>query len=519
MSCIPDLRPVTAIAAALLLAGCASDHLDHAPPAPDRPWQPQTDADGKILPGPPAPPSAAPPTGGFTLPANDRLAVFPPAPVIDPAKQYDLADLIDLAQSNSPQTKIAWNAAREAALAAGLARSTYLPRITATALGGYRASDRRATTAGVAVDDDSSAWGGTAVLSLQWLLFDFGQRKAVVESADQLTIAADIGFTAAHQRLIHEVSLAYFAYSDARARAEVASRSVADAEAIQHAAEARFRSGVGTIIEVAQAKQASAQARLTEVEAGGGVDDAYAELLRAMGLPPFVKLAVARSTPRPLPAALVRDAEQAVTEALGRRPDVLAAYAVAQSREAGERAAAAEFRPKVFVSGNGAYATGDISLSGLPAIGSGDAPTFNLTNRRLGATLLGGITVPLFDGGARRTALAQAKLRSETARLTLDQVRQDAARQIVASQNRLKTSLAAYAAAEELRAAAQIAFDAALAAYRSGAGSSTELLIAERQLLEGRTLESASYHAALGAAATLALASGTLGAPPEAAGR
>ena len=517
MPVIPDIRAAASAAgtlAALLLAGCASDPLAHAPPAAGRPWQPSVAAGGEIVPGPAA--TATPPAEGFVLPANEQLAVLPPAPAIDPDKRYELADLIDLAQSNSPRTRIAWNAAREAALAAGLARSSFLPRISATALGGYRTSDRRSTALGNSDANDASAWGGTAVLSLQWLLFDFGERKAVVEGADQLTVAADIEFTAAHQRLIHDVSLAYFAYSDVRARLAIAEQSLADAEAVERAAGARFASGVGTIIETAQAKQASAQARLARVEAGGAVKTAYAELLSAMGLPPFVKIEVAQSVPRPLPPTLAGDAEKAVAGAFSRRPDILAAFAVLKSREAGERAASAAFLPKVFVSGNTSYAAGDVRLSGLPAIGSGEAPTFNLSDRRLGATILGGVTVPLFDGGARRTALAQARVRAETARATLDEVGQQAAQQVVAAQGRLETSLAAYAAADELQSAAQVAFDAALAAYRSGVGSSTEMLIAERQLLEARILASTAYHAALGAAATLALASGVLGTPPEA---
>lgn len=516
MQRVTDIARLGWLLAPLLVAACATDRLDHAPVAADRPWQPQTTADGEILPGPPTAPADAPAT--FVLPTNDKLAVFPEAPAVDQAKLYDLADLIDLAQSNNPQTKIAWNNAREAALAAGIARSTYLPRISATALGAYQASDRRARVVGPSLDSDTSASGGAAVLSLQWLLFDFGERKAIVEGADQLTVAANIGFTAAHQKLIHEVSLAFYAYSDARDRESITDRSLEDAQAIVDAAEARFKGGIGTIIEVSQAKQAAAQARLSCVAAHGAVQDAYAELLRAMGMPPFARIAIADTAHHRLSAALGDDVERVVAAALGRRPDVLAAYAALKSREAGERAAKADFLPKVFVSGNGAYVGGDLSISGLPGIGTEQPSTYNLSNRRLGATILGGITIPLFDGGYRKAVLAQAQTRADSARLTLDQTRQDAAQQIVTANNQLATALAAHDAAEELRAAAQIAFDAALAAYRNQVGSSTEILLAERQLLEARILSSGAYHAALTAAATLALATGSLGAAPGSEG-
>ncbi|WP_049623050.1 hypothetical protein [Frateuria defendens] len=55
---------------------------------------------------------------------------------LDGAKTYALADLIDLAESCNPETRIAWNEARRAALAAGMAASAYLPQLTASALEG-----------------------------------------------------------------------------------------------------------------------------------------------------------------------------------------------------------------------------------------------------------------------------------------------------------------------------------------------------------------------------------------------
>ena len=55
---------------------------------------------------------------------------------LEPKKRYGLVDLIDLAQRNNPQTRAAWEAAREAAAAEGLVESSYLPQISLQALGG-----------------------------------------------------------------------------------------------------------------------------------------------------------------------------------------------------------------------------------------------------------------------------------------------------------------------------------------------------------------------------------------------
>lgn len=502
-------RYCVAAIVAMALAGSAVPQIDRAPDRPDRPWQPRVAVDGEIVPG--RPDAATVPSQGYTLPTDASLAILPAAPAIDADRTYDLADLIDLAESHDPRTRIAWDTARAAALAAGIARSTYLPRLTATALGGYQATHGRSSGLGLSSSSDSTLSGSVSALSLQWLLFDFGQRRAVVESADQATIVADIGFTAAHQRLIHQVSIAFYAYSAARTRSGNTRRSLDDARTVQDAAEDRFARGIGTVIEVAQAKQATAQAHLAQVQAKGEEDDAYVTLLAAIGIPPLTRITIADASGHPLSEALAGDVDKVIAAALGRRPDVLAAYAALKGSLAAERAAKAEFLPKLFVSGNAAYSTGDLSITGLPAIGADQSPTLDLTRRKFGASIIGGITVPLFDGGSRRAALSQARTHVDGARLTLDQVRTDAVQQIVLANNALRMSLASHDAARELLAASQTTFDAALAAYRSGVGSSTEMIVAERQLLEARTVTGDSYSAALSAAATLALAAGSIG--------
>jgi hypothetical protein len=68
-------------------------------------------------------------------------------------------------------------------------------------------------------------------------------------------------------------------------------------------------------------------------------------------------------------------------------------------------------------------------------------------------------------------------------------------------------------AAMAVASAAKTTFDAALAAYRSGVGSITDATMAETQLLQARNASTDAYSTALSAAAALALATGSLGAP------
>src|SRR2546426_10849907 len=56
---------------------------------------------------------------------------------INPRKVYGLAELIDIAQRNNPETRVAWERARQAAAGVGLTESAYYPYIVAAAAGGY----------------------------------------------------------------------------------------------------------------------------------------------------------------------------------------------------------------------------------------------------------------------------------------------------------------------------------------------------------------------------------------------
>ncbi|HEX7908283.1 MAG TPA: TolC family protein, partial [Paraburkholderia sp.] len=59
-----------AILAAAGLTGCATSSLDMAPESPDRPWQPQTDATGAIVPGPASASASASASAASTASAN-----------------------------------------------------------------------------------------------------------------------------------------------------------------------------------------------------------------------------------------------------------------------------------------------------------------------------------------------------------------------------------------------------------------------------------------------------------------
>ena len=494
---------------ALALAGCATSALDLAPARPDRPWNAPVEA-GEIV---AAPASPAPPSGGYVLPPNPAMAKVEPPPALQAGHAYTLAELIDVGESHDPQTRIAWDQARDAALAAGVVRSAFLPELTASVIGGFQSGRQEKSLDGSQASGVSTLTGSISAISLKWLLFDFGGRAATLDMAKQASVISNIGFTAAHQNLIYRVSLAFYADAAARARQATAKQALNDAQAVQAAADARYAHGEGTVVEAAQARQATAQADYARIRADGAVDDARQALINAMGVSPLTRLTVADVPRRELSAQANGPIDEVVSAALSRRPDVLGAYAARQASLAKVRAAKAEFMPKVFLSASGGYTSDNLDAPALPGFG-GEGTFLNLSGDRLGGSVLLGVTVPLFDGGVRAANLKRAHIDADRADEQLTQVRNEAAREVVSAATSVKTSVAAHQAAAALVAASQISFDAALAAYQHGVGSITDVTIAESKLLDARNVATDAYSAALSAAAGLAFSAGALGAPP-----
>ena len=497
------------------LAGCAASSIDLAPPAPDKPWTAKTTAEGEIIPGPSA---ADAENASHLLPANRVAAEVSTLPTVDASKVYDLADLVDLAERNNPTTRIAWNAARDAALATGIVKSAELPRIVATATAisqTSRGADQFAVGPLSSADlgTPGSASGGIAAVTFDWLLFDFGERQALAHAAEQASVIANIAFTAVHQQVIFDVSSAYYAYSAARSHSGADGQSLRNAGEVLEAAKARMTRGVGTTIEVAEAEQGVAQARLLVVQAEGAEKARYVDLVAAVGLQPTTRLRIADIGRRNLSAAMARTVDKSIENALARRPDVLQAFAAEKAAQSKLAAAEASLAPKVFLTATANYNAGGVSTSTIFP-GGLQTPVANLSGERYGGAALLGVAMPVYDGGVRDAMIKQAETGVDTAATQLMFTKQAAIRQIAVASTSLTASLSAHDAAKALVASSETVYSAALDAYRSGVGDVTAASLAETRLLQARNAEADSYSAALSAAAVLALATGSLGSAP-----
>ncbi|MCX5495722.1 TolC family protein [Kaistia dalseonensis] len=490
---------------AMLVAACSPNALNMAPPSAETPWVPNGKEDGlwstRTKPSPRG--------DNFGVPANPALAVMPQTPDIDGNRVYKLPELIDLAERNNPATRVAWERARQAALAVGMAEATYLPVITANVIGGQQTAEAPLPAPiGTQRYFETTASGVTSTVALQWLVFDFGQRAAVVDAAKQAAIAANVLFNGEHQKLIFDVTNAYYVYGASVTRAKIAQQTLKNSKAIQSATEDRLSRGLATSVETAQARQQVAQSQLRLVQAQGQQRDTYQALIAAMGINAMTRIQVADAGQRRLPDLPAVPLDSMIKLALSQRPDVIASYSAVQASKSGIKAAEAEFMPKVFVAGAVASGQGGFNVNGLSNIGQ----------QSTGSGVLVGATVPLYDGGLRDAQLKQAQSVAAAAESTFRRTQTAAVTEIVAASNALRTALESYKAASALAAAAYTTYDAALEAYKHGVGTVTAATAADTGLLDARQAQADSHAAALVSAANLAFVVGAMTSEQAAAG-
>ncbi len=418
-----------------------------------------------------------------------------------PRKQYDLAALIDLAERGNPNTRQAWEVAREAAAGIGLAESAYLPQLSLQAIGGFQHTPlpmpRNLVPAGYFVSDTREV---IPALALKWLLFDFGRRDAQLQAARADSFVANVAFTGAHQKLIFQVSQAYFDLGAARGKLRAAQKALSTALTTEEAAIAKQNNGLATVVAVAQARRQTAQARYTLAAAEGAERTARAILIAALGVPASTEIDVVDSAELPLPPAPADSVSKAVDQALAHRPDVIAALGKVDAAEAALKGERRSYYPVIELSGQ--------AFQNIGSLNSDGGPYSNID--RPGQSVFLSFSVPLYDGGTRRNRISIADAKAREAQQQLAAARDSASQQVVRAYNGLLTSLAEYDAAQVFRQAAHTAYEAALRSYRQGVGTYTDLATEENALVQGDTQVEDARANAHTAAAALALSMGAI---------
>jgi TolC family type I secretion outer membrane protein len=373
-----------------------------------------------------------------------------------------LADVVDLALCNNPQTRSLWASARAQAANVGVGMSAYLPTLSAQA----SASRNSSTSSG----NTSNFNNRSASLTAGYLLFDFGGRAGTLENAKQLLVAANATRDATLQTNFLTAVQAY--YSLLSARASVDALKVAEASARESfaVAEARYLAGTVTPADKLQAQTALSQARLNLITAQGNVSTAQGTLANVMGFDaslPFTLVSLPESAPD---SVVEQDIGNLIEQARQKRPDLRAADAQIKAAEAQLAATRATGWPTVSL---GASA-GAQNISGTPSTNSSS----------IGVTL----SVPLFTGYRNTYQNRAAELQLEGKVAARDLLANQVALDVWKAYQTLLTNSQALIAANDLVASAELSERMTLGRYKAGVANMSilDVLNAQNALASAR---------------------------------
>ena len=442
----------TAIPLAMLMV--AIPLLAQRPPAsPDRPWHTSDEREitnyGKRV----------------------GRAAFP----IEPGKAYSLAELIDLAEAHNPETRVAWENARAQAAALGIARSELYPTLSAVALSGV---DRAEIPLGTRFYRFTIP-EAEASLELNYTILDFGARRGRIAAQSARLLAANFGFNDVHRKLVFQVQQAYYRLLNALAQDTAARASLANAEAVEQAAEDRLRNGLATLPDVLEARSATAQSQYDLQAVLGAEESARGDLATALGAPAATMIRVEPLSEVPTPGSIGETVGQVIEHALNDRPDLQAGLADIRAAEAERKEARAAYYPSLNFRASPSVQTLFAQQQTLPW-----GHTTDLT---------GGLALSLnwtvFDGGARRNRLMQAEAGTREAEAQVSATRDDIEDEVWNAYSNLNTAFRQREAATALLTSATQSYAAALDSYRYGVRNLLDVTAAQKVLAQARSAD------------------------------
>jgi outer membrane protein TolC len=421
-----------------------------APPSASEPWR----APRGVVPPEPAAPSALAELPPDLAPRRDALA---------------LADIVDIALRNNPQTQLSWSQARAGAASYGAASASWLPTVDASANAAYSQ-----TTVGQTLGGVGTRRSVAPAASLSYLLFDFGGRSGTVAAARAAAVALDLTHNATLQNVALQAEASYFFFQAQRALLAAARLSVAEADTNVNSARQRNAAGVATIADVLQAEVLLAQAQLAFETADGNVEVARGALAVAMGLPSNARYDLAPVNDSIVVAVAAVSVDTLIDLALAARPDLAAARVEIELSRAEVQVARSSLYPSV-------------SLGSTLSHPYSSQP--NASGTTFGVTL--GVAIPIFNL-ARPYNVMAARAQVDAAAARANLLRTDVSQQVYTSYYDLRTATRLSRTADVLLSSAIRSEAAARARYRAGVGTILDLITAQSALASARAQQSQS---------------------------
>ncbi|NOU20901.1 MAG: TolC family protein, partial [Methyloglobulus sp.] len=380
-------------------------------------------------------------------PGKKHLAVEDPCRLNTVADHaWTLVDIIYQALCHNPQTRQAWANARFQAGQVGIAKAAYLPNVTLnTSVSRSMNSASSNLQNNIISNPGTGGTGGggqalnrfTSIISLNYLLYNFGAREAQLENAQQTLEAANWTHDAVLQTVMFTAIQAYYQVFATQSAAEAALVSEKASNESLKAAQTRYEVGVVAKADALQAQTAFAQAKLNRQKTEGEARIATGTLANALGLEADYHLKI--TTPYLSKPDAEQDTfvHQLIEEAKSMRPDLAAAEATVKAAEANVKAAEAGHLPSISLIGNYGY-----NHTSLPS----DTQSWSVGMQ---------VSVPLFTGFNMTYQIRSAKEKLEVERANLDQLDQSVSLDVWRAYQLLNTARESFLSSEDLLVSAK----------------------------------------------------------------
>jgi outer membrane protein len=260
-------------------------------------------------------------------PPSVGLGFEPPVlPSLDDFGPMGVGDCLAQALEHQPQTRRFWNQALAQAAYHQEQKATLLPTGGLTA--GVEQQDMQfKSTANLSKSKVDQTLKGAGV-NLQWVLFSFGARTALIEGALHGLYGANFRYNQALQDMALNVQMSYYELQSAKAQLVASKARRSEAESTLDAVQTKFLTGLADQQERFRAQAEYASANYTLQAAYGLVENARAQLAQAMGVK-------------------VHQIEEWLQDAMANRPVLKQAYQDWQRLESESKAAKSAILPQV----------------------------------------------------------------------------------------------------------------------------------------------------------------------------
>lgn len=312
---------------------------------------------------------------------------------------------------------------------------------------------------------------GTVQATLSWSPDFFGQHAAELQTALGQARAAQADAAAAANTLAAQVGRSYVALARLVGQRDVAARALAQREEQQRLTQERTAAGLDSQLELTQAQAAVPDAR-TQIEAlDEQITLARRQIAVLTGQAPDALTALTPQLARLQPTAVP---EVLGADLLGRRPDVVAARWRVEAATQGVKVARTEFYPNINIA----------AFIGLNSLGLDNL--FNAGSRQMGVTPA--LRLPIFDGGRLRAQLGGRQAELDAAIAQYNGAVLDAVKEAGDAMASVQSLTRQQALQDDAAASAEKAYRFAQERYRAGLGNYLVVLSTENQVLAQRRL-------------------------------